>query len=83
MKKIVNWNCGEVGKHEVFHFKNSLRPFIEINNVYNEEGHFLDIDKEECYSLDDLMYEGLEFYTDDSDDNFMGVEIDGKVKWVS
>lgn len=83
MKRIVNWNMGEVGKNEVFHFKNSLRPFIEINNVYHDEGLFLDINRGECFSFDDLEYEGLEFYTDDDDDNFMGVEIDGKVKWVS
>lgn len=81
MKKIVDWNIGEVGKNEVFHFKNSLRPFIEIHNVYHED-LFLDIDNGECYSFEALEYEGLFFYEDENNDDFMGVEIDGKIKWV-
>ena len=83
MKKIVDWNMGEIGRNEVFHFKNSLRPFIDITDVYGDERFFLDIDKGECYSFDALEYEGLFFYEDENNEDFMGVEIDGKIKWVS
>lgn len=83
MKRIADWNMGEVGSKEIFHFKNSLRPFISVADVYGDEGFFLDIDKGECYSFDDLEYEGLEFYTDDNNDDFMGVEVVGKIRWVS
>ena len=65
---------------EIFHFKNSLRPFIEIRNT-QWEVYFVDINEQEFYDLDDLPCEGLEFYTKDDDPSFKGVEVCGKFKW--
>lgn len=83
MKIIKNWNRRELNKNEVFHFKNSLRPFISIES-YEGGCFFLDIDEGCFYPLDALEFEGLEFYKDETEEDldFMGVEIDGKLDWV-
>ena len=67
----------------VFHFKNSLRPFILVNNNETVEDLFIDINQMYVYTLDELESEGLEFYTKEDDKDFLGVEIDGKIKWGS
>lgn len=83
MKTIKDWNHGELAKNEVFHFQHSLRPFIAVKS-YEGECFFVDIDEGCCYHLDDLEFEGLEFYRDETEEDldFMGVEIDGKLDWV-
>ena len=76
---IRDWNRSQVLGQAVFHFKNSLRPFVSIT-VSNED-IFLDIDSMEGYTLDELEYEGLEFYEKDDD----GAEIlfVDKKEWAS
>ena len=81
MKIIKDWNRGEINENEIFHFKNSLRPFISVQDAYGEY-LFLDFDKKIVYSLEDLVYESLSFYKKEDDKEFMGVEIDGKLDWV-
>lgn len=76
---IKDWSIESLDG-EVFHFKNSSRPFIEIlNSQY--EGYFLDLNQQRYYTLDDLPYEGLEFYAKDDDRTFKGVEVYGNFKW--
>ena len=77
---IANWNSEDLtGK--VFHFQNSLRPFIVVyDNADNY--YFLDLNENKIYTYDELEYEDLFFYHKDEDDDFMGVEIDGRVEWV-
>ena len=65
---------------QVFHFKNSLRPFTEIRNG-NNDFFFLDINEGMFYTLDELESESLFFYTDDNDDDFHGVEVVGSIGW--
>ena len=79
---IVNWNDQTLKPGQVFHFKNSLRPFISVGNA-NGDYCFLDFDEMTTYTLDELESEGLYFYTDETDDDFMGVELDGRVRWVN
>ena len=74
---IKDWNRKDI--KEVFHFKNSLRPFINVDNT-SGDFCFLDLNERKVYTYDDLEYEGLEFYKDNVDDDFMGVEIDGEIK---
>lgn len=81
MKIIKDWNRGEINENEVFHFKNSLRPFIAVQDTC-EEHLFLDLDEKMIYSLEALEYENLSFYDKEDDEDFMGVEIDGKIDWV-
>lgn len=84
---IVDWNTKDTKSGEVFHFKNSLRPFIEAEDYYGDPV-FIDIDSMTTYSYDDItINEELEFYSCDdvgSDDpDFLGIEIDGKIEWVA
>jgi len=81
MKIIKDWNRGEIKENEVFHFKNSLRPFITVQDTYGEH-LFLDLNEKVIYSLDALEYDNLFFYDNEDDEDFMGVEIGGKVDWV-
>lgn len=79
---IFDWNRNTLKKGTVFHFKHSLRPFIEVEDR-NEDLGFLDINEMKIYNLDDLESEGLEFYEDETDEDFKGIEIDGIIEWVS
>ena len=81
MKIIKDWNRNEIGENEIFHFKNSLRPFIAVQNTYGEH-LFLDFNEKMIYSFEALEYENLFFYTKEDDEDFMGVEVDGKLDWV-
>lgn len=76
---IKDWSIVSLSG-EVFHFKNSLRPFTEIKSD-QWEVYFLDLNEQRFYSIDDLPYEGLEFYTKDDDHSFKGVEVCGSLKW--
>lgn len=77
---IKDWNRENLtGK--VFHFKNSLRPFICVENTAGDY-YFLDVNESRFYSFKELDYEGLEFYRKEDDDDFMGVMIEGHIKWV-
>ena len=78
---IKDWNTGEVKRNEVFHFQNSLRPFIEVTNTRGDN-LFLDLNNSIVYDFDSLEYEELFFYTKEEDEDFLGVEVDGKVEWV-
>ena len=78
---IVDWNRKAVKSGQVFHFKNSLRPFVEVKDT-SDDFYFLDCNEMKIYTFDELEYEGLDFYTDETDDDFKGVEIDGEIKWV-
>ena len=77
---IIDWNKITLPKGTVFHFKNSLRPFVEVDS--NGDYCFLDINEMKLYSFEDLEYEGVEFYKDEADDDFLGVKVDGKIEWV-
>ena len=78
---IKNWNIGEVKEGEVFHFENSLEPFIWFTDGYGNDC-FLDINTFELYNLSDLNIYGYNFYSEDDGDYF-GLEVDGKIKWVA
>ena len=78
---IKDWNSGEVKNGEVFHFQNSIRPFIEIVDINTDEPSFLDLDSYEAYTFDNLPYQGLEFYTKENDKYFYGVDVVGKISW--
>lgn len=78
---IIDWNRQTLKAGQVFHFKNSLRPFINVDNT-SGDFYFLDLNEMKVYSFDDLEYEELEFYQDEVDEDFMGVELDGEIKWV-
>lgn len=78
---IVDWNRQTLKPGQVFHFKNSLRPFIEIRDS-TEEIFFLDFNEMKIYTFDELQYDGLNFYEDEDDEDFKGVELNGEVRWV-
>lgn len=78
---IADWNRNEVEKGQVFHFKNSLRPFIIVKDS-NDNELFLNIEEMKIYSLDELETEVLFFYRIDDDDDFLGVNLDGHIEWV-
>ena len=76
MKNIKDWNRNEVLGATVFHFKNSLRPFICAdynNNMY--DCMFVDLSNMVAYNFEELEDEGLAFYTKENDGNFLGVEV--------
>lgn len=78
---IKDWNRSQVLGWTVFHFKNSLRPFV--NARVSNEDVFIDIDSMEGYTIDELESEGLNFYTKDDDEDFKGVDVDGTLKnWI-
>ena len=72
---IKDYNRGEVNKKEVFHFKNSLCPFIEVTNCC-EDSLFLDLNNFTVYTYDELEYEELYFYEKEDDEDFMGVDVE-------
>lgn len=83
---IIDWRTKDINARQVFHFKNSLRPFIEADTT-SIELVFIDISSMTAYTYEELLQdEGLEFYSCEdvgSDDfDFKGVEIDGKLDWV-
>ena len=75
---IRDWNRENL-KGQVFHFKASLRPFIEVSMV-NDFG-FLDLNDFNIYELDDLKSEGLFFFKKEDDEDFKGVDVVGHLKW--
>lgn len=76
---IRDWNRNQVLGNTVFHFKNSLRPFINVDDI-NGTYYFLDLNELVFYPFEALEYEGLEFYTKEEDEDFMGVEVAGTIK---
>lgn len=79
---IADWNGNEVEKCQVFHFRNSLRPFVVVRNTEGKR-LFLDLDTMEVLSYQDLEYDDLQFYTLEKDEDFCGVQIDGRIAWVN
>lgn len=78
---IRDWNREDL-HGQVFHFKNSLRPFIAVKNC-GWDNFFLDLNEGIFYSLYELLeIEGLCFYEEEGDEDFMGVKIAGRVEWV-
>ena len=81
---IKDWNRNEVKKGEVFHFAHSLRPFTLIASCNDSDmDKFLALDTMTYYSFDLLWFDELNFYRKDDDEDFLGVDVDGKVEWVS
>ena len=76
---IRDWNRNQVLGNTVFHFKNSLRPFINVDSSSGDYC-FLDLSELVVYTFEELEYEGLQFYTREEDDDFMGVEVAGTIK---
>lgn len=76
---IKNWNKENL-TGQVFHFKNSLRPFTEIKDCA-WDNYFLDLREGIFYMLEELENEGLFFYTDDNDEDFKGVDVIGSIGW--
>ena len=74
-------HIGTVKYGEVFHFKHSLRPFIQVSHI-EDDNFFVDIDNYELYTLSELLCEGYDFYLDENDENFYGVEVEGHIEWV-
>jgi len=77
---IKDWNRENLGNY-IFHFKNSLRPFIKVRNT-SYDSCFVDINEMKVYTYDELEYEELYFYEKEDDDDFKGVKIAGNIKWV-
>lgn len=75
---VKDWNRENL-EGQVFHFKASLRPFIEIRTT-NEFG-FLDLNDFTIYELDDLKSEGLFFFEKEDDKDFEGVDVVGRLEW--
>lgn len=81
---IKDWNRGEVKTlKDVFHFKNSLRPFVVVDSSIGDP-LFIDIKEGIAYSFDEV-YEELNFYTKENEEgeeeeDFLGVEVDGTIK---
>lgn len=75
---IKDWNRNEVEKGEVFHFQHSLEPF-----VYVDDGLFINVNTWESYAVMDLNFGGYAFYIKEDDVGFMGVDVDGRLEWVS
>ena len=72
---IKDWNKNTIAHNMVFHFAHSLRPFIEVNNL-EEDTFFLDIDEDKIYSYYELTeIEGLDFFRDEENEDFLGVDV--------
>ena len=79
---ILDYNRYEVNRGQVFHFKNSLVPFVNIST--EDDDLFLDIDELEAYTLNEiLLSDDYEFYEKEDDEDFLGVESFGRIRWVS
>ena len=78
---IRDWNREDL-QGQVFHFKNSLRPFTAVKNSVSED-FFLDLNEGIFYNFYELLEgEGLRYYENENDDDFIGVEVVGHVEWV-
>lgn len=76
---IKDWNKKEVETlNDVFHFKNSLRPFITVESSTGDH-LFIDINEGIAYNFDEV-YEEFTFYSKEEDEDFLGVEVDGTIK---
>lgn len=75
---IKDWNRENL-EGQVFHFKASLRPFIEVKTV--NDIVFLDLNEFATYDLDDLESESLFFFDKEDDEDFRGVDVVGRLKW--
>jgi hypothetical protein len=73
MEIIVDYNRG-MAEGKVFHFRNSLRPFIVVSLV-NGDDIFVDLHWRLAYTREDLDFEGLDFYETEADEDFMGVAL--------
>ena len=75
---IKDWNRENL-EGQIFHFKASLRPFIEVK-IPNGYG-FLDLNDFTLYELDILKSESLFFFEKEDDEDFKGVDVVGHLKW--
>ena len=73
MEIIVDYNRG-MAAGKVFHFRNSLRPFI-VASLPNGDDIFVDLHWHLAFTREDLNFEGLEFYETEADEDFMGVAL--------
>lgn len=85
-EKIININEEELSAFTLFHFAHSLRPFILVRfglheDYLNQSWLFIDLNYDEALRLEDLETEGLEFYTREDDENFLGVAIFGEITY--
>ena len=78
-EKIVDINRKNIFTTMMFHFKNSLRPFICSYLFSNGDMVFVDIKEGFVYQMDELENHYLEFYRDEEDDDFLGVAIIGEI----
>lgn len=75
---IRDWNRENL-QGQVFHFKASLRPFTTI--VTEDNFYFLNLENYNAYNLYELDSEGLQFYRKENDEDFMGVDVMGRLEW--
>lgn len=73
MEIVVDYNRG-MAEGKVFHFRNSLRPFI-VASLLNGDDIFVDLYRHLGFTREDLNFEGLEFYETEADEDFMGVAL--------
>lgn len=73
MEIIVDYNRG-MAEGKVFHFRNSLRPFIVVT-LPDDTDIFVDLHWHLAYTYEHLVFEGLEFYETEADEDFMGVAL--------
>ena len=71
---IIDWNRTTLRPRQVFYFKGSTHPFVEITPNGLDDGYFLDLITMKFYNCEDI-YESdeMSFYTIDDDEDFMGV----------
>jgi hypothetical protein len=73
MEIVVDYNRG-MAKGKVFHFRNSLRPFI-VASLPDDTDIFVDLHWGLAYTREELTFEGLDFYETEADEDFMGVAL--------
>ena len=72
---IKNWLTSDNRELGVFHFKNSLQRWIAVEVDATGLPLFINLDTCVGYSLKELKREGMFFYTDPEDPNFLGVKL--------
>ena len=77
---IKDWNRSEVLGDSVFHFKNSLEPFIMVYLEEDNKDIFVNIHTLLAYPFEYIESYGYHFYTKEDDEDFLGVDVVGSLK---
>ncbi|MBQ6142921.1 MAG: hypothetical protein IJI84_00245 [Clostridia bacterium] len=69
---IKDWNRNEVMPNEVFTFKGSTDPYIQIDTP--DDFYFLNLKTTRVET-----YDSINFYTKENDEDFKGVDVIGTI----